>query len=236
MNSQRISPKKFSCKAVIFDMDGTLIESTNADFLAWQKVFLDYGKNLTFNDYSPLLGKRSVAVVKDLLKITTEEDQANALSNKSKYFFQVIEQQGLKTVPFATEFLQHLKSLDIPIALATSSRREKTKGVLQKVKMLSYFDVLVTAEDVIKGKPFPDVFLKAASLLEIPAEHCLVFEDAVSGITAAKSAGMKCVAISSNSDSQLLEQADMVIENFGNLNFETLCNKLNKSNLSPVLQ
>ena len=57
-------------------MDGTLIESTNADFLAWQKVFLDYGKNLTFNDYSPLLGKRSVAVVKDLLKITAEEDQA----------------------------------------------------------------------------------------------------------------------------------------------------------------
>jgi beta-phosphoglucomutase len=236
MNLQRISPKKFSCKAVIFDMDGTLIESTNADFLAWQKVFLDYGRNLTFNDYSPLLGKRSVAVVKDLLKITTEEDQANALSNKSKYFFEVITKQGLKTVPFATEFLQHLKSLDIPIALATSSRREKTKGVLQKVKMLSYFDILVTAEDVIKGKPFPDVFLKAASLLEIPAEHCLVFEDAVSGITAAKSAGMKCVAISSNSGSQLLEQADMVLENFGNLNFETLCHKLNKSNLSPVLQ
>ena len=95
-----IASKKFSCKAVIFDMDGTLIESTNADFLAWQKVFLDYGKNLTFNDYSPLLGKRSVAVVKDLLKITSEEERANALSNKSKYFFEVIEQQGLKTVPF----------------------------------------------------------------------------------------------------------------------------------------
>jgi len=236
MDSHTILSKRFSCKAVIFDMDGTLIESTNADFLAWQKVFLDYGKNLTFNDYSPLLGKRSVAVVKDLLKITTEEDQANALSNKSKYFFEIIEQQGLKTVPFATEFLQHLKTLHIPIALATSSRREKTRGVLQKVEMLSYFDVLVTAEDVIKGKPFPDVFLKAASLLEIPAEHCLVFEDAVSGITAAKNAGMKCVAISSNSDSQLLEKADMVIENFGNLNFEILCNELSKMNLSPVLQ
>jgi beta-phosphoglucomutase family hydrolase len=235
MNLQRISPKKFSCKAVIFDMDGTLIESTNADFLAWQKVFLDYGRNLTFNDYSPLLGKRSVAVVKDLLKITTEEEQANALSNKSKYFFEIIAEQGLKTVPFATEFLKHLKTLNIPVALATSSRREKTKGVLQKVGMLSYFDVLVTAEDVINGKPFPDVFLKAASLLKIPVEHCLVFEDAASGITAAKGAGMKCVAISSNGDSQLLEKADMVIENFGNLNFEVLCNKLNKSNLSPVL-
>ncbi|MGN6342818.1 MAG: HAD family hydrolase [Ginsengibacter sp.] len=236
MNFNMIASKKFSCKAVIFDMDGTLIESTNADFLAWQKVFLDYGKNLTFNDYSPLLGKRSVAVVKDLLKITSEEERANALSNKSKYFFEVIEQQGLKTVPFAKEFLKHLKTLHIPIALATSSRREKTKGVLKKVGMLSYFDVLVTAEDVINGKPFPEVFLKAASLLNTPAEHCLVFEDAVSGIRAAKNAKMKCVALSCNSNSQLLEEADMIIENFEDLEFKELCQKLNGNKLSPVIQ
>ena len=217
------------CKAVIFDMDGTLIESTNADFLAWQNVFSDYDKVLTFQDYSPMLGMRSFAVVKDLLNIIDEKQQGIALSKKSKYFREVIEESGLKLVPYANEFLNQIKNLCIPLALATSSRREKTKFVLEKVGLLSYFDAVLTGEDVINGKPFPEVFLKAASALKVPVENCLVFEDAVSGIKAAKSASMKCVAVSSNHSTHLLDEADLVIENFRNVNFIDLCNKLKKT-------
>lgn len=228
MIDEEISRQNIFYKAVIFDMDGTLIESTNADFLAWQKVFSDYNRILTFKDYTPMLGKRSFAVVKELLEIKDEKEQLNALSNKSKYFRQVIDEQGLETVPYAVEFLNQIKDLGIPLALATSSRREKTKMVLEKVRLLSYFDAILTAEDVTNGKPFPDVFLKAASALKVPVENCIVFEDAVSGIKAAKSASMKCVAISSNHDSHLLYEADIVIETFKNLSFFELCNKLQK--------
>jgi beta-phosphoglucomutase family hydrolase len=226
MNEIEVSAQNSFCKAVIFDMDGTLIESTNADFLAWQKVFADYNKVLTFQDYTPMLGKRSFAVVKDLLHIKDEKEQAVALSNKSLYFRKVIDEQGLETVPYAVDFLKQIKKLGIPMALATSSRREKTKMVLAKVELLSYFDVMVTAEDVINGKPFPDVFLKAASMLKTPVENCVVFEDALSGIRAAKSASIKCVAISSNHASHLLDEADIIIETFKDLDFTRLCDKL----------
>jgi beta-phosphoglucomutase len=228
MNEVKDGELNFFCKAVIFDMDGTLIESTNADFLAWQKVFADYNKVLTFQDYSPMLGKRSFAVVKDLLQIKGEKEQAKALANKSSYFREVIDEHGLETVPYAVDFLKQIKELGIPMALATSSRREKTKMVLAKVELLSYFDVIVTAEDVVNGKPFPEVFLKAASMLQTPVENCVVFEDALSGIRAAKSAAIKCVAISSNHNAHLLDEADLVIETFKDLDFTGLCNKLQK--------
>lgn len=228
MIEEEIPKKNIFCKAVIFDMDGTLIESTNADFLAWQKVFLDYNKTLTFQDYSPMLGMRSFAVVKELLEINDDKEKANALSNKSKYFREVIDEQGIQTVPYVVEFLNQIKGFGIPLAIATSSRREKTKMVLEKVGLLSYFDTIMTGEDVINGKPFPEVFLKAASMLKVPVENCLVFEDAVSGIRAAKCASMKCVAISSNHSAQLLDEADIIIESFKDLNFIKLCNKLQK--------
>jgi beta-phosphoglucomutase-like phosphatase (HAD superfamily) len=79
---------------------------------------------------------------------------------------------------------------------------------------------------VINGKPFPDVFLKAASMLKTPVENCVVFEDALSGIRAAKSASIKCVAISSNHASHLLDEADIIIETFKDLDFTRLCDKL----------
>ncbi len=229
MIEEEIPLQNVFCKAVIFDMDGTLIESTNADFLAWQKVFLDYDKTLTFTDYSPMLGMRSFAVVKDLLQIKDETERANALSKKSKYFREVIDEQGIKTVPYVVEFLNQLKGFGIPLAVATSSRREKTKMVLEKVGLISFFDAILTAEDVVNGKPFPDVFLKAASALKIPVENCLVFEDAVSGIRAAKNARIKCVAISSNATSNLLNEADLVIEDFKGVNFFDLCIKIQKA-------
>ena len=228
MIEEEVSEQNIFCKGVIFDMDGTLIESTNADFLAWQKVFTDYDRILTFQDYSPMLGMRSYAVVQDLLKIKDEKEQANALSNKSKYFREVIEEQGIETVPYVIDFLKQIRNIGIPMALATSSRREKTKMVLEKVELLSYFQVILTGEDVSNGKPFPDVFLKAASMLQLPVENCVVFEDAVSGIKAAKNASMKCVAISSNHNAHLLDEADIVIESFKDLNFISLCNELQK--------
>jgi beta-phosphoglucomutase family hydrolase len=228
MIKEEVHRPKIFCKAVIFDMDGTLIESTNADFLAWQKVFSDYNKVLTFQDYSPMLGKRSYAVVKDLLKIKDEKEQAKALSNKSKYFSRVIDEKGIESIPYSVDFLKQIKALGIPLALATSSRREKTKMVLGRLDLLSYFKVIMTAEDVLNGKPFPDVFLKAASMLKVPPENCIVFEDAVSGVKAAKSASMKCVALSSNHTSHLLNEADMVIESYKGLDFIDLCYQLQK--------
>src|SRR5215831_4128623 len=111
-------------KGVIFDMDGTLIETTEADYLAWKRVFAEYHKELAFEDYFPLIGMKSAMVVQSRLSLN-EEETKKALSQKMKYFSEIVTEKGVQVVPYAIKFLKQLKAEHLKIALATSSRQEK---------------------------------------------------------------------------------------------------------------
>src|SRR3954453_3067972 len=111
-------------KGVIFDMDGTLIETTEADYLAWKKVFADYHKELSFEDYFPLIGMKSAVVVQTRLSLDDEETK-KALSQKMIYFSDIAAEKGIQVVPHAIKLLKQLKQENLKISLATSSRHEK---------------------------------------------------------------------------------------------------------------
>lgn len=213
-------------EAVIFDMDGTLIASTEADYLAWRKIFEDYGKTLTAADYVPLLGIKSNEVMKHYLHVEDEDELRDGLARKLVYFNDIITENGIHPIPFADEFLKSLLAYDVRLALATSSRKAKMEMVMNKLGLLSYFEVIVAGEEVKHGKPAPEVFLITAEKLQLQPSTCIVFEDAVNGVKAAKKAGMKCVAIASTHDAGLLHEADKVITTFEGLNFEALCSTL----------
>src|SRR5215471_488243 len=117
---------KFPFKAVICDMDGTLIETTEADYSAWKRLFAEHGKELSFEDYFPLIGMKSEVVAKSRLHLD-EEGVKDALAKKMKYFTEIISAHGIKIVPYASKLLQQLREHDIRIALATSSRKKKMK-------------------------------------------------------------------------------------------------------------
>jgi len=209
-------------KGVIFDMDGTLIESTEADYLAWKQLFADYQKPLSYEDYFPLLGAKSAVVVQSRL-LLNEEQAKIALAKKLAYFTEIVSQSGIQPVPFAVKLLQQLQQYDLKIALATSSRREKMKMVLKLTGLLPYFEAIVTGEEVKRSKPAPDIFLKAAKKLELQPEQCLVIEDAINGIKAAKNAGMKCIAITTTHPPEMLQEADLIIDTYEAVNFPNLC-------------
>ncbi len=207
--------------AVIFDMDGTLVETTEGDFLAWNKLFLEYGRDLTFADYFPLLGMKSHDVVLHVLGLEGDDAQV-AMHRKMEYFEAIVRKNGIVTLPFVEAFLQEIQGLRIPIALATSSRTMKMKLVMKESGLAKYFSVFVTGGEVERGKPNPDIFLLAAERLNVPPGHCLVLEDAVNGVAAAKAAGMKCVAITSTHQNADLVNADLVINDFSALNYEVI--------------
>ena len=97
---------------------------------------------------------------------------------------------------------------------------------MEKVGLLKYFDVIITGEEVQRGKPAPDIFIHAARTMLLNADKCVVIEDAVNGVAAAKNAGMKCIAITTTHSADQLRQADMVIDTFENANFQNWCSFL----------
>jgi beta-phosphoglucomutase family hydrolase len=213
---------KFPFKGVICDMDGTLIETTGADYSAWKRLFAEHGKELSFEDYFPLIGMKSEVVAKSRLHLTDEEAVREALAKKMKYFTEIVSAHGIKIVPYASKLLQQLKDHDIRIALATSSRKKKMKLVLELTGLLPYFEEIVTGDEVGKSKPAPDIFLRAAEKLKLSPNECLVLEDASNGVKAAKNAKMKCVAITTTHTAEQLSEADLVIDSFEQLDFKKL--------------
>lgn len=216
-------------KGVIFDMDGTLIVSTEADYFAWERVFNNYGKKLSFEEYQPLLGIRSANVIQEHLGITGEEDVKMILKEKFDYFVDIITANPIKPVLAAEAFLISMSNYPVKVALATSSRKEKMQLVLKQLNFLQYFDVIVTGDEVENSKPAPDIFLKAAERLGLPARECMVVEDGPIGVAAAKNAKMKCVAITATHTADKLSQADIVIDSYENADFIEISKRLASS-------
>lgn len=210
-------------RAVIFDMDGTLVATTEADYKAWERIFNDHGRPLSFEDYYPLLGKKSHDVVHDVLGIK-DERSVEVLSWKMKYFEEIVEEKGIEVLPFAFDFLRLLKDHDILLGLATSSRQAKMKLVLEQSGLAPFFDICVTGEMVDKGKPNPDIFLLTAEKLGVSPVECIVVEDAIHGVSAALAAGMKCIAIVSTHTREEINHANLVIDTYAELTKESLMN------------
>lgn len=213
-------------KGVIFDMDGTLIESTQADYLAWQKTFADFGRALSFADYQPLLGIKSADVIKRVLGVVDEDEVKECLATKLKYFREIVSVTPIQPVPGAEKLLQQVKEMPVKMALATSSRSEKMKLVMTSLNFINYFDELVTGEEVVRSKPAPDIFILAAKKLGLDVSECVVIEDAVNGVKAAKAANMKCIAITTTHKEADLFEADAVIDSFDEIDFTALLMQL----------
>lgn len=216
----------FPFKAVIFDMDGTLIDSTEADYLAWKKVFEDYGEDLTFERYFPLLGMKSMVVVHSQLGITDQKEVIRILLDKQRYFEEIVAVNPIQAITGAEKVLKTLRKYPVKIGLATSSRRPKMTLALQRLDFIRYFDTTVTGEEINNSKPAPDIYIEAARRLNVRAEDCVVVEDAVSGVRSAKNAHMKCIAITNTHPAEMLHEADIIINSFTGIDFKAICSEI----------
>lgn len=213
-------------KGVIFDMDGTLLESTEADYRAWEKVFNNYNLDLPFEKYAPMLGVKSADVIRNEIGFKDEQDVKRILKEKFDYFVEYVNENPIKPVFAAETFLKSLAQYPIKVALATSSRQEKMQMVLKQLNFMQYFDAIVTGNEVTHGKPAPDIFLLAAKRLELDPADCIVIEDGPIGVAAAKSANMKCVAITETHHAVQLQQADLVIDTYEHADIREIAEKL----------
>lgn len=184
-------------KAVIFDLDGTLVDSMPAHFEAWCEALAKHGapKHVFPEDvFYSMGGRPTVDIVGEINgEFNLTLDPAAISYAKRKSF---LTKLGMVTLNAdVVEFAREARSRKLPIAIATGGGRVVVEEILRVTELGDLVDEVVTADDVKCGKPAPDVFLKAAELLEVEPEDCLVFEDAAPGIMAAQMAGMQVVTV-----------------------------------------
>ncbi len=203
-------------KAFIFDMDGTVIDSTQMDYDAWQKVMREYDAELPYEDYIARLGAKGAEIAKDYLHVDDGEIE-KLISRREGYFKEMVEQKGIEFIPQVEQILQEIRNAHLKTALATGANKEKLKFMFGKLPIEQYFDVFVTADDVSTGKPDPEIFLQAAQKLGVDPDQCVVMEDASNGVEAARSGGMRCIALTTTRSADKLQGADLILEGYHQL-------------------
>lgn len=207
-----------SCfKAVIFDMDGVITNTMPYHYDAWSMIFRSVGIKVTCYDIYCREGQDGLTSVIDIFKQYNRKislkDAKLVLSKKEALFKRIVK---TKFVPGARPFLKELKKRKFRLALVTGTSRHEAERILHK-QLFGLFDVSVTGDEVRKGKPDPEPFLKALNLLKIPPAGALVIENAPFGIESAKRAGLFCVALETSLPGKYLKKADMVFKSFKEL-------------------
>ncbi len=205
-------------KGVLFDMDGVLVDSEAFICKAAVQMFKELGIGVRENDFLPFVGAgedRYIGGVAE--KYNVSLDLKTAKKRTYKIYDEII-QGNMEILPGVQEFIKKCRDRNLKIALATSADETKMKANLNATELtLSLFDAAVSGLDVERKKPYPDIYLKAARLIGISPENCLVVEDAVNGVAAAKAAGARCLAITSSFTKEQLHNADWFAENLAHV-------------------
>ncbi len=198
-------------KACIFDLDGVIVDTAKYHYLAWKRLAGDLGIKFTEKDNERLKGVSRMASLEIILEIGRMELSAGEkeilAARKNEWYVEYISRMTPEEIlPGALGFISDLKREGIKIGLGSASKN--TPMILERVGISHLFDAVADGNIVHKAKPDPEVFLKAAAMLGCLPGDCVVFEDAVAGVEAARNAGMRCVGIG---DSRVLKNASLVV-------------------------
>lgn len=201
-------------KAFIFDLDGVIVDTARYHFLAWQKIAAALGIEFTPEHNEELKGVsrvRSLDLILELGRVTASQtDKDRWLKQKNDdYLLYLVNMDQSELLPGVLHILQFLKEKNQPIALGSASKN--ARPILEKTKIIGYFDAIVDGNDVTNAKPDPEVFIRAAQLIGATNENSIVFEDSVAGIQAANIAKMTSIGIG---DAKILKQAQYNFPDF----------------------
>jgi len=195
--------------AAIFDWDGVILDSSKHHEESWERLAKEEGKILPEGHFLRGFGRRNVEIMRDLLQWSDDLQEIQRLSlRKEELYREVVEDWGIQSLPGVRTWLERLEQAGIPCAIGSSTEQKNVQLGLRLLGLESFFQTAVTAEHVQRGKPAPDVFLQAAEKVGIDPRRCVVFEDAPSGVAAARAAGMKVVGVTTTHPGGHLEGVD----------------------------
>ncbi len=208
-------------QGVILDVDGVLVDTVPLHFEAWKRMFTEYGYYFDEQVYREKVDGRSrLDGVRKVMVNVTEEELFEAGKLKQSYYLEMIEEGRLKPFESSIRFIKDLKANKMRLAAASSS--ENAPLVLAEIGVLADFDAVVTGADIIHSKPHPEIFLKAAKALNLSVSDCVVIEDALSGVQAARRGDFFCVGINRHGHPEYFVEANYVIQDLAELTCDSL--------------
>jgi len=202
--------------AAIFDLDGTLVDSYDAHFEAWRLISARHGVAVTVDDYYAHFGRRNEDLLRECWmragKGDLTHDEITALDHEKEASYREIVAARFPIMEGARALVASLRAAGFRTAVGSSGPPLNVQRAIDGLELVGAFDAVVTGRDVKRSKPDPECFLLAASKVGVEPARCVVFEDAPAGITAAKAAGMKCIAITSKGHTpERQRDADLIV-------------------------
>ncbi len=199
-------------EAVIWDMDGVIADTAPYHLGAWQEIFRKRGVNFTEEDFRRHFGRRNDTIVRNTLGEDLPPDEVDKIANEKEENYRRRVTAKAKPLPGAIELIKVLHEHGIKMAIASSAPMENIQLITRSLGIIDCFQSIVWGREVSEGKPSPQGFLLAARKLRVEPRNCVVIEDAVAGVAAAKRAGMKCVAVTNTHPRQSLKEANLVVD------------------------
>jgi beta-phosphoglucomutase len=181
--------------AVIWDVDGTLVDTAELHFQAWADMARQMDRPFSRADFTATFGRRNPEIIHQLFGHRFSDKEIADLGERKEELYRSAAAAGVALLPGARALLDGLHAAGVKQAIGSSAPRKNLDLILRLTHTEPFFDAIVSSEDTQRGKPDPQVFLVAAEKVGVAPAHCLVFEDAVAGVQAAHAGGMKCIAV-----------------------------------------
>jgi beta-phosphoglucomutase len=201
---------------IIWDLDGTLVDTMEVHFQAWAALAQEVNKPLSREAFEATFGRRNFDIIRLMFGHELTDREVEKFGERKEVLYRALASRGIDLVPGARSLLEGLRAAGFPQAIGSSAPRANVDLIMQLTETAHFFAAVVSMADTLRGKPDPQVFQIAAERLGIPTSRCVVFEDAPAGIQAAKNGGMKCIAVRSvghhSEDSLSSAGADLVVD------------------------
>lgn len=202
----------------IFDWDGVIIDSARLHEESWHRLAAELGTTIAPGSFLRGFGMKSAQIIEQIHRWATAPAEIARLTERKEALYRaIVGQSEIAPLPGVAEWLERLRAAGVPCAVASSTQRKNIQAVLARIGLEETFRAIISAEDVVNGKPHPEVFEKAADRLGLPRARCVVFEDALVGIAAAHAAGMRVVAVTTTHPAAELAAADLVVRRLDEL-------------------
>jgi len=208
--------------AVLWDMDGVIADTSKYHFQSWVIAFKPEGIKFTQIHFERAFGMANIDIIPMVSGKRVSIDKINAIADFKETTFRSLIKDKITALPGVIELVNSLKNAGIKMALVSSTPKENIDLILGKLGIMQYFDVIVSGDDVTEGKPSPQVYLLGAKKLSVAPHNCVVIEDAVVGVEAAKGGGMKCIGVTNTVPASKLSAADLIVDSLANVKIEMI--------------